>query len=75
VALCKWGYIGGDIVGGNGVYVVGGLGCRGKAERNVVEVGRVIVIRVEGSVGIHLGGHGRQREWCQCVGRSACCDV
>ncbi len=71
----KWFYIGGDIVGGDGVYVVGGLGCRGRRERDVVEVGGVIVIGVEGSVGIHLGGHGRQRERCQCVGRSACWDV
>ena len=25
-ACRKWGYIGGDVVGGDGVYVVGGLG-------------------------------------------------
>jgi hypothetical protein len=74
-ACRKWGYIGGDVVGGDGVYVVGGLGCSGRRERDVVEVGGVIVIGVKGSVGIHLGGHGRQRERCQCVGRSACCNV
>ena len=71
----KWGSIGGDIVGGDGVYVVGGLGCHGRHERDVVEVGGVIVIGVEGSVGIHLSGHGRRMERCQCVGRSACCNV
>ncbi len=65
-AHCKWGSIGGDIVGGDGVYVVGGL---------VIEVGRVFVIGVESSVRVHLGGHGRQREWWRCVGRSACCNV
>ncbi len=74
-ARCKWGYIGGDVVGGNGVYVVGGLGCCGRRERNVVEVGEVIVIGVEGSVSVHFSGHGRQRERCRCVSRSACCDV
>ncbi len=58
----KWGYIGGDIVGGDGVYVVGGFGCHGRRERNVVEVGKIIVIGVEGSIGVHLSGHGRQRE-------------
>ncbi len=47
-AHCKWGSIWGDVVGGDGVYVVGGLGCHGRRERNVVEVGRVIVIGVEG---------------------------
>ncbi len=71
----KWGSIRGDVVGGNGVYVVGGLGCHGRHEREVVEVGGVIVIGIEGSVGIHLGGHGRQRERCRCVGRSAYCGV
>ena len=39
----KWGYIGGDVVGGDGVYIVGGLGCHSRRERNVVEVGGVIV--------------------------------
>ena len=58
-ARCKWVSIGGDVVGGNGVYVVGGLGCHGRGERNVVEVGGVIVIGVKGSIGVHLGGHGR----------------
>ncbi len=71
----KWGFIGGDGVGGDGVYVVGGLGCHRRHERDVLEVGRVIVIGVEGSVGLHLGGHGRQREQCRCIGRSACCGV
>ncbi len=71
----KWGSIGVDVVGGDGVYVVGGLGCYGRRERDVAEVGGVIVIEVQGSIGVHLGGHGRQRERCQCVGRSACCDV
>ncbi len=60
----KWGYIGGDVVGGNGVYVLVGLGCCGRHERDVIEVGVVIVIGVEGSIGVHLGGHGRQRERC-----------
>ncbi len=71
----KWGSIRGDIVGGDGVYVVGGLGCHSRSERDVVEVGEVIVIGVKGSVGVHLSRHGRQRERCRCVGRSACCDV
>ena len=74
-ACRKWGSIEGDVVGNDGVYVGGGLGCRGRPERDVIEVGGVIVIGVEGSVGVHLGGHGRQRERCRCVGRSACCDV
>ncbi len=74
-AHCKWGFIGGDVVGGDGVYIVGGLGRHGGCERDVIEVGRVIVIGVTGSIGLHLGGHGRQREQWQCIGRSACCNV
>jgi hypothetical protein len=75
VTCCKWGSIGGDVVGRDGVYVVGGLGCHGGREHDVVEVGGVIVIGVEGSIGVHLGGHGKQREWWECIGRSACCNV
>ncbi len=44
----KWGSIRGDVVSGNVVYIVGGLGCHGRGERNIVEVGGVIVIGVKG---------------------------
>ncbi len=69
------GSIGGDAVGGDGVNIVGGLDCRGGCENEVVEVGGVEVSGAKGSVGVHLGGHGRRRGRWRCVGKSACCDV